>query len=186
MQLTYVRFWCLGLAVLVVDQITKSWAGRFRDGAQKYMEVFDWDGFLSLNFTYVTNPGASFSMFSDYPEILTCLAVVALLSIWFFRQALEMDRLPLQFVFGGICGGIAGNLTDRLFRGGEVVDFIDFEFYFIPAYNGFWAGLRNFPIFNVADSAIFVGVVFYLYFGFQDARRNQAEVASNEASAEEV
>lgn len=186
MQLTYVRFWCLGLAVLALDQVTKSWAVRFRDGPEKQMDVFDWDGFLSLNFTHVTNPGASFSMFSDYPGILTCLAIVALLCIWFFRQALEMDRLHLQLVFGAICGGIAGNLTDRLFRGGAVVDFIDFTFYFLPASNGFWAGLRNFPVFNLADSAIFVGVVFYLLFGFLDARGNQEEVAPNDARAEEV
>ena len=178
----YVRFWLLGLVVLVIDQISKTWADRFRENP---IEVFDWEGFLRLGFTYVTNPGASFSMLSDYPEFLTCLAVTALLSIWFFRQALEMDRFQLQYVFGAICGGIAGNLTDRLFRGGAVVDFIDFTFLFLPSSNDFLSGIKNFPVFNVADSAIFIGVVFYLWIGFSDARCGQAKTASSDAPSEE-
>ena len=75
-----------------------------------------------------------------------------------------MDRHHLQYVFGAIYGGIAGNLADRLFRGGEVVDFIDFTFLFIPTANDFLTGIRNFPVFNLADSAIFVGVVCYAIF----------------------
>lgn len=165
--MSYIRFWGLSFLVLVVDQVTKTWANRFRDNS---LEVFDWEGYLHFRFTYVTNSGASFSMFSDYPEFLTCLALVALLCIWIFRQALEMDRLRIQCVFGIIWGGIAGNLTDRLFRGGEVVDFLDFTLQFIPPTNSFLSGIRNFPVFNVADSAILIGVAFYLAYGFIDAR----------------
>ena len=174
--MNYSRFWCLSFVVLVLDQGSKTWADRFRVSS---LEVFEWEGFLRLRFTHVTNPGASFSMLSDYPEFLTCLAIAALLCIWLFRQALEMDRYHHQYVFGSICRGIAGNLTDRLFRGGEVVDFIDFTFLFIPSSNGFFTGIRNFPIFNIADSAIFVGVVCYLGVGFADARRSRAEDASS-------
>ena len=173
----FARFWSLSLVVLVFDQASKTWADRFREVP---IEVFEWEGFLRLGFTYVTNSGASFSMFSDYPEFLTCLAIGALLCIWFFRQALELERYNLQFIFGSIFGGIAGNLTDRLFRGGEVVDFIDLTFQFIPPSNDFLFAIRNFPVFNVADSAIFLGVVFYLILGFTDARRSRSEtVASN-------
>ena len=173
--MSYARFWSLSLIVLVLDQASKTWADRFRTYD---LDVFEWEGFLRLGFTYLTNSGASFSMLSDYPEFLTGLAIAALLCIWFFRQALEMDRHHIQCVFGVIYGGIAGNLTDRLFRGGEVVDFIDFTFLFIPSSNGFLAGIRNFPVFNLADSAIFVGVVCYLIFGFADARRRQEEETS--------
>ena len=110
-------------------------------------------------------------MLSDYPEFLTALAIVALLAIWYFRQALEIYELKLQYIFGSIFGGIAGNLTDRLFRGGEVVDCIDFTFQFIPSSNDFLSAMRNFPVFNVADSAIFIGVVCYMIHGFTEARR---------------
>ena len=90
--------------------------------------------------------------FSDYPEALTFLAAFALVSIFLFRKHLELNRMPLQFVFGAICGGIAGNLGDRLFRKpAEVVDFIDV---YIPVIN------YDYPIFNIADSAIFISSVF--------------------------
>ena len=170
--MNYIRFWCLSSLVLVVDQVSKTWAGRFIGNPH---EVFDWDGWLHFRCTYVTNSGASFSMFSDYPEFLTGLAITALLCIWFFRRALEMDRLRTQCIFGVIWGGIAGNLTDRLFRGGEVVDFLDFTFEFISSSNSFLSLIRNFPVFNVADSAIFTGVVLYLIYGFIDARGSKSE-----------
>ena len=180
--MNYVRFWGLSVAVLALDQLSKTWADRFRESSE---EVFEWAGFLRLSFTHVTNAGASFSMLSDYPEFLTCLAVVALLAIWLFRRALELDRYRLQYVFGVIYGGIAGNLTDRLFRGGKVVDFIDFTFLFIPPSNGFLAGIRNFPVFNVADSAIFLGVVCYLWIGFADAYRSRGSTDSSASSTDD-
>ena len=94
--------------------------------------------------TYVTNPGAAWSMLSDYPEFLTILSFVALLGIFTFRKSLEIVSLPQQYIFGLICGGIVGNLTDRIFRNpAEVVDFIDV---FLPIIN------YDYPIFNVADS----------------------------------
>ena len=175
----FARFWSLSLVVLVFDQASKTWAGRFREASS---EVFEWEGFLHFGFTYVTNSGASFSMFSDYPEFLTCLAIVALLCIWSFRKALELERHQLQFIFGSIFGGIAGNLTDRLFRGGEVVDFIDLTFQFIPPSNDFLFAIRHFPVFNIADSAIFLGVIFYLIIGFTDARHAQSESVAKNAS----
>ena len=181
--MSYVRFWRLSLIILLFDQASKTWADRFRENS---VEIFDWEGFLRLGFTYVTNSGASFSMLSDYPGFLTALAFTALLCIWFFRQALEMDRHHLQYVFGAICGGIAGNLTDRLFRGGAVVDFIDFTFLFIPPANGFLEGIRNFPVFNIADSAIFLGVMCYLAIGFSDARRDRSEMTLPDTSSKET
>lgn len=125
--------------------------------------VLDWitgpHAFLEL--TYVTNPGAAWSLFSDYPVALTVLAAVALLSIFLFRKQLEIQRIPLQYLFGSICGGIAGNLSDRLFREpAEVVDFIDV---YLPLVE------YDYPIFNVADSALFLGAFFYLFLGVSDS-----------------
>ena len=72
-------------------------------------------------------------MLSDYPEFLTVLAAVALILIFVFRHQLEISSIPQQLIFGSICGGIAGNLTDRIFRNpAEVVDFIDV---YLPALN---------------------------------------------------
>jgi len=122
-----------------------------------------------LEFTYVTNPGAAWSLFSDYPEALTLLAMVALFSIFFFRKHLELQRMSLQYIFGAICGGIAGNLGDRLFREpAAVVDFIDV---FLP-----WIEY-DYPIFNIADSAIFIGAFSYLIIGLLDAKNAKITIA---------
>ena len=75
---------------------------------------------------------------------------------------MELHRNSLQFVFGAIAGGIAGNLGDRIFRNpAAVVDFIDV---FLP-----WVEY-DYPIFNVADSAIFIGAFSYLIIGFLDSK----------------
>jgi signal peptidase II len=65
----------------------------------------------------------------------------------FFRQLAPGDRFP-AFALGSILGGAAGNLVDRVFRGGEVVDFLQFRL---------WSGY-TWPDFNLADTFIVVGV----------------------------
>lgn len=75
----------------------------------------------------------------------------------------------MALVLGGIHGGIVGNMIDRLFRG-SVVDFLDFEF-------GGW----HWPAFNVADSAISVGVVLVLLASFFCRRLAKAVLARRES-----
>ena len=132
--------------------------------------VLDWiEGHESfLEFTYVTNPGAAWSMFSDYPQVLTALAAVALIAIFLFRRSLELNKASIQIIFGLICGGIAGNLSDRIFREpAAVVDFIDV---FIPWLN------YDYPIFNIADSGIFIGAFSYLFIGLMESRREKLQI----------
>ena len=74
-------------AAFVSDQATKSWAERNSNDLRDHpMVVFDFiDGYEALvEFTYVTNPGAAWRMFSDYPQVLTALAGLALIGIFFF------------------------------------------------------------------------------------------------------
>lgn len=112
-------------------------------------------------------------MFSDFPEVLTLLAVVALASIYIFRKSLELGRAPIQIIFGLICGGIVGNLADRIFREpAAVVDFIDV---YIPLVN------YDYPIFNIADSGIFLGAFAYLFLSFNETRKEK--IASKEKNS---
>lgn len=162
------------IGVLILDQLTKSWAVsnavELRRNPIVVIDGIDGEHAL-LEFTYVTNPGAAWSLFSDYPEALTLLAACALLSILFFRKQLELHLHSLQFIFGGICGGIAGNLGDRLFRQpAEVVDFIDV---YLPVID------YDYPIFNLADSAIFIGAIAYLLIGFLDSRNKKKMMVSS-------
>ncbi len=166
--MAYIRFWLFFSAVLLSDQITKSWAVENSSelAAHPLVIIDRLDGRENLlEFTYVTNPGAAWSMLSDYPEFLTLLAGLALVAIYFFRTGLELEKIPQQIIFGLIAGGIAGNLGDRIFREpAAVVDFIDF---YLPLIN------YDYPIFNIADSAIFVGAFSYLFLGILESRNEK-------------
>lgn len=164
----YIRFWILFCIVLTLDQWTKTVvvedAEELRSNPMVIIDLLEGPENL-LEFTYITNPGAAWSMLSDYPEALTVLALTALLAIFFFRKALELYKPLHQLVFGFITGGVAGNLGDRLFREpAEVVDFIDF---FLPVIN------YDYPVFNIADSAIFIGAFSYMIIGIVDAKKEK-------------
>jgi signal peptidase II len=83
--------------------------------------------------------------------MLALLAFGTLLAIFFWREALGLRERLAQICFGLLCGGILGNLVDRLLHG-HVIDFIDLHF-----------GSYIYPTFNVADSGICVGVIVYLW-----------------------
>ena len=103
-----------------------------------------------FNLVYVLNRGISFSMFSNAgPIILTFLAVLISLTVIYFMFK-EKDTLS-KTALALILGGAIGNIIDRI-RFGAVVDFLDFH-----AFGYHW------PAFNVADSAICVGVMLLLY-----------------------
>jgi signal peptidase II len=134
--------------LLLLDYTSKEWVLTNLSFADR-IEVID--GFFYI--THVRNPGAAFSLFADAPERLRMFFFVgiSLLAVGiiasFYRQLAPGDRLP-AFALGSILGGAGGNLTDRVFRGGEVVDFLHFRL---------WSGY-SWPDFNLADTFIVVGV----------------------------
>jgi len=113
------------------------------------------DGFFYLS--HVTNTGAAFGILADAPEplrfwfFMTVSAVAVAILISFFRKLAPGDRFS-ALSLGLILGGAIGNLIDRVFRNGEVVDFLHFKL---------WRGY-SWPDFNVADSCIVVGVAFLM------------------------
>jgi signal peptidase II len=90
-------------------------------------------------------------MFSGNNGVLAVVAIVAVIALFLARRHFDAHRLGGQISLGLIFGGIIGNLIDRL-RVGHVVDFL---YFYIIRRDGSEAG---FPAFNVADSAICVGV----------------------------
>lgn len=99
---------------------------------------------------YVRNTGAAWGMLSGLNHWLVVLSLVMLVVITVFRRRFLTDSLIHRVALGLMVGGIVGNLVDRM-RLGYVVDFLDF----------YWR-TRHFPAFNVADSAICVGVGLYI------------------------
>lgn len=139
-------FLLVSLGVLVADQWSKWWVERTLPLHQP-MEIIP--GFL--NFTHVQNTGVAFGMFaangsSSGTLVLTALGLVALVvvGVYFWRTSID-DRLMLTSL-ALILGGAVGNLMDRI-AAGSVTDFID-------AY----VGTYHWHTFNVADSAITIGI----------------------------
>lgn len=107
------------------------------------------EGFFYI--VHIGNPGSAWGLLKDYPDLLILIAFIALAGIFYFRKQLQLENPRLQYVFGSLCGGIIGNLIDRL-RLGYVIDFLDFH---LPGYR--W------PAFNIADASICIGVFLYLF-----------------------
>lgn len=140
----------LALAVALLDQASK-WlilAVVMQPPRQIVVAPF-------FNLVLVYNTGISFGLFNSGPEMSrwvlvgAALVIVALLAIWF----VTCDTPVVGYGIALVVGGALGNVVDRLIHPG-VVDFLDFHL----------AGL-HWPAFNVADSAIVVGVALLLYDG---------------------
>ncbi len=129
----------IALVVVVLDQITK-YLARTHINAYESIELLP-----ILNLVNVQNRGAAFGMFSSFGNIFfICISVAALIFMaWVIVKDKEDHR-----IFALLAGGAAGNLIDRLILG-YVVDFVDV----------FVAG-HHWPAFNVADSALSIGMVF--------------------------
>jgi signal peptidase II len=137
--------------VLALDQATKAWiVSRLAFGTygEENGAIPVIRGFFYL--THVGNTGAAWSMFTGKSVLLAALAAGTLVAIFFWRRALGLHDRVAQVCFGLLCGGIAGNLVDRMHYH-HVIDFIDLHF-----------GSYVYPTFNVADSGICVGVLLYL------------------------
>ena len=134
------------VVVLVSDQVTKMIAqAKLSEGV--LIEVIP-DLF---NLTLVYNQGAAFGMFSTWPDalrrtVLTVVSFIALLVVVRFMFKEAKDDWLSQLALSGILAGAIGNIADRI-RYDAVVDFLDF----------YW-GSYHWPAFNIADSAISVGV----------------------------
>ncbi len=141
---------CL-VAVLVLDQGSKAWIRHHLPfptyGGPNTIQVIP--GFFDI--VHVGNTGAAWSMLSGHSGLLAAVAALTLAAIYTWRKALSLKTPLVQVSFGLMCGGIAGNLIDRVLFG-YVVDFLDFHF-----------GTFIYPTFNFADSGICIGVALYLW-----------------------
>jgi signal peptidase II len=146
------------IPVILLDQATKLFV-------QAHMALYESIAIIPnyLDITYTLNPGAAFSMLADAPVwvrtmfllTMACAAIIVLTVI-----IVRAERVSISSVaFALILGGAMGNLIDRAVRG-RVIDFLRAHYYDL-----------NYPIFNVADSAISIGVALIIltaFFGSDD------------------
>ncbi|MDJ0734098.1 MAG: signal peptidase II [Nostocaceae cyanobacterium] len=134
-------FWIAALVSFFLDQVTKYWVVQTFDSEGTTMPLIQG----VFHFTYVTNTGAAFSLFAGKVEWLRWLSLavsLALIALAWFGPVLDFwERLG----YGFILGGAVGNGIDRFILG-YVVDFLDFR-------------LINFPVFNLADVFINIGII---------------------------
>src|SRR3954467_8851636 len=142
------RIGLIALAVIILDQVTKLLIVTFLRNSSIEKTVIP--GFFKL--VHWENTGAAWSLFRGSNAVLAIVALVALVVLYFSRHHFDARTLLGQVAFGLICGGIVGNLIDRL-RVGHVIDFL----YFYVEQRGGGSEV-GFPAFNVADSAICTGV----------------------------
>lgn len=117
-----------------------------------------------FHITYVRNPGAAFGILSDNAIRLPFfigISIIAVLGILWYLRRVANDKTWQHLALGLILSGALGNLIDRL-RLGEVIDFIDVHWY-----NYHW------PAFNIADSAICIGVAIMLLCGWREEREKK-------------
>jgi signal peptidase II len=136
----------VALLVIVADQVTKfAVVAALREGESQPI-IGD-----LLRLTHIRNTGAAFGMLQGLGGVLALAALVGVIAF----AAVVVRQPPPMTSLGAalVAAGASGNLLDRLFRDGGVVDFVDFRFW---------------PAFNVADSAITVGAILLLWAGMRE------------------
>ena len=130
--------WLTAIAVLIADQLVKSFVMHTflpNESRVAIPHVLWW--------TYVQNTHGAFGLFGDSAVLLIVMALVVLGVFWYAFRDAARHSLTVRIAFGAIVGGAIGNIVDRLHYH-FVVDFID---------------LRWWPVFNIADSCVSLGVV---------------------------
>lgn len=155
----YVLFALTAGISLLLDQLSKSYIDS---SFSLYESVTVLENFF--NITYVRNPGAAFGLLSDnairLPFFISVSVLASIGILWYLRRVDMTDRWQ-HFALGLIFSGAVGNLIDRV-RLGEVIDFLDAHWY-----------QYHWPAFNIADSAICVGVVIMLLCSWREERQKK-------------
>ena len=163
----YLTLFGISGAIIAFDQWTK-WLVRenIEFGAQWLPEWLSW---LSpyARIVHWYNSGAAFGMFQNGNLVFTILAFVVIIAIIYYYPRVEMEDWSLKLAMGLQLGGAAGNLVDRLLVG-KVTDFIS---------------ISVFPVFNVADSSITIGVI-VLLLGVWIKERSEKRKAAESSSVD--
>lgn len=170
------------LFIVIVDQITKLYIKGFSIPALHLHH----DGMIYgdhrkmignfFRITFVENPGIAFGIDLGIASklFLSLFSVAASIGIVYYLYKVRHDKFIMRFALALILGGAVGNLIDRVFYGvfygyaplfyGKVVDFIDIDFFDV---NFFGYTYDRWPIFNVADMAVSIGVMLLVIFSFK-------------------
>lgn len=137
------------IAIVAADQLTKLWIVNNVAYGHSFSVI---NGLFGIH--HVTNTGAGWSILSGQRFVLIALPAVAIIAMIYALCSKKFRSKTGTWSVAVILAGAIGNLIDRIFRGGKVVDMFEFEFV-------------DFPVFNVADIAITIGaILFFIYILF--------------------
>ncbi len=185
----------VSLSVVIIDQISKLAVKGFSfpslkinyEGMYEGQRIHVLGNFFRI--TFIENPGMAFGFnpginFKLWISIFSIIASIGLIAyIYRVRNQSLVLRLSLAFILGGAIG----NLIDRMFYGifygyaplfyGHVVDFLDFDFFHFSL---FGRTFDRWPIFNIADASVTIGVIILLFFYNQKHREETREKTSGD------
>lgn len=158
-MISFVLALVCSILILVIDQLTKHYI-------ISNFSLYESTDFLRglIDIVHIHNEGAAWGMFSGQRWILVCFSIIAVVFCGYcFAKYGRQSKLMLWGLVLVVSGGV-GNLIDRIFREGKVIDFLHFEFW------------PQFPVFNVADCAIVIGVgLLILYFVIDTVKEVKAK-----------
>lgn len=162
-MISYILAVFCGVLLLLADQLTKYFISSYFVLGESRDFI---NGFIDL--TYIHNRGGAWGMLYGHTYILIPVTlVIMVLCIVLYIKYGKNSRLLLWAISLVLSGGI-GNMIDRVFRGGNVIDFLHFEFF------------PSFPVFNVADCAVVAGAgLLILYFIMDAVCEQKAKKAKN-------
>ncbi len=162
-MITYILAVITGALVLFADQFTKVYIHNNFEMAKSYEFL---PGFIDI--TYINNDGGAWGMLGGYTWLLLSVTIVVMLvCIALLLKYGARDKLMFWAIVLVLSGGV-GNMIDRIFRDGNVIDFLHFEFW------------PTFPVFNLADCAIVVGaglLILYFFKGIIEEEKQKRSVA---------
>ncbi len=169
------NYFILAITFIFLDQITKLLVKGFSLFGYTH-HGFNYGESISvigdfLHFTYIENPGMAFGIsFGAGKIFLSLFSIIAATGLGWYLSKIHFANRAVKFGIALIFAGAVGNLIDRVFYGvfygemplfyGKVVDFIQVD---IPDFNIFGLYYSHWPVFNIADSCVSVGVVILLF-----------------------
>ncbi len=185
------RVLLISLAIVIIDQISKLAVKGFsipflkihHEGMYEGQRIRVIGNFFRI--TFIENPGMAFGFdpgidFKLWISIFSILASIGLVAyIYHVRNQSKALKVALAFILGGAIG----NLIDRMFYGifygyssvfyGRVVDFLDFDFFH---FSFFGRTFDRWPIFNIADASVTIGVIILIFFYKQKQKEENTEL----------
>jgi signal peptidase II len=160
----YLLLFGIALLILILDQFSKAVVLSQIPSGTNWMPLVWLAPYARIVNWY--NSGVAFGLFQGGGYLFAVLAMVVAIGIIFYYPRIPHEDVLMRIAFGFMLGGALGNVIDRVRFGGNVTDFIS---------------VGSFPVFNVADSCVTIGVGLMLLASFLDSRKNKHTIPEAES-----